>query len=265
MTIQISPSEWEALSAFLDNQLADRDRTRLEARLKSEPELHRALEELRRTRLILRSQPRLKAPRNFTLTPAVAASVRGPAGKRGRILGGFASPFNTLRLASALATIFLVLITVGDLAVRRFAPPPATVAMSQEVAVEGRGMGGGGGGGPAIAPMAAPTEAPAVMEAQPAAPALASEIPDQKAIEVTPLSSPGAETAIAAKQPGASMDGPPPSVANGQPSDTGQTVAVQQPAPPPPASTLIRVLQVLLVLLAVGAGVGALMLRRNAA
>ena len=104
MTIQISPSEWEALSSYLDNQLSERERTRLEARLKAEPELRQALEDLRRTRVILRSQARLRAPRNFTLTPATAG-VR--ARRFGLFAGWVASPVATLRLASALAAMAL--------------------------------------------------------------------------------------------------------------------------------------------------------------
>src|SRR5512144_1982076 len=109
MNNRIGTREWEALSSYLDNQLNSRDRARLEAQLKSDAELRQAYEELRRTRIILRSQRRLRAPRNFMLTPAMAGVKRGAA----RTSPG---PFTVLRLASVLATIFFILITVGDLA-----------------------------------------------------------------------------------------------------------------------------------------------------
>lgn len=264
MTIQISPSEWEALSSYLDNQLSERERSRLETRLKDEPDLRQALEDLRRTRIILRSQPRLRAPRNFTLTPATAR-VRS---RRSRSFAGmFSSPVATLRLASALAAIFLVLITVGDLAVRRYAPAPSVISMTDQSERPIMGMGGGGGGGGGVAPMAqiAPTDE-IVMESMPAEPALASEIPDQKPLIVTPLPSPEAGAAVerSAKEPPKAMEGPPVPGADAQLTapQTNQPAA-PQPAAAPPASPVIRILQGLLILLAVGAGAAAIWMRRN--
>ena len=98
MTKNISMREWEALSAYLDGQLPAKERTRLETQLNQAPELRSALEDLRRTRSVLRSQPKVRAPRNFTLTPEMAGlgarpGRRAPAGRRSR--GGFrsAAPF----------------------------------------------------------------------------------------------------------------------------------------------------------------------------
>jgi anti-sigma factor RsiW len=69
MTIQIKPSEWEALSAFLDNQLSERDRARFESRLKNEPDLRQALEDLRRTRISRAAAPRPLLPREAATEP----------------------------------------------------------------------------------------------------------------------------------------------------------------------------------------------------
>jgi hypothetical protein len=249
------------LSSYLDNQLPERDRSRLETRLKSEPELRQALEDLRRTRVILRNQPRLRAPRNFTLTPATAG-VRSR--RLGSFAGLFASPFATLRLASALAAIFLVLLTVGDLTVRRYAPAPRAISMSEQLERPIMGMGGGGGGGGgAPMPMIAPTEEAAV-EALPAAPALASEIPDQKALVVTPLGSSDAAVAGSSKEPPRVMEGQPLAGADAQlPAPQANTSAPTTPQEMPPSSTLIQALQALLLLLAVGAGAAAVLMRRN--
>jgi len=106
MMREMTNREWEALSAYLDNELALKERARLEARLKDDQDLRMALGELRRTRAVLRSQPRMRAPRNFTLTPEMAG-IRAQSHPAGR-----AYPF--FRLASALATIALVLVLVGD-------------------------------------------------------------------------------------------------------------------------------------------------------
>ena len=62
MTKNISMHEWEALSAYLDGELPAKERTKMEASLNQAPELRSALEEMRRTRAVLRSNPRC-APR----------------------------------------------------------------------------------------------------------------------------------------------------------------------------------------------------------
>lgn len=58
----------ETLSAYLDGELNQADAARLETRLKSDPELESALQDLRSARSVLRKLPSRKAPRNFTLT-----------------------------------------------------------------------------------------------------------------------------------------------------------------------------------------------------
>ncbi len=65
MTTQIRPRDWEALSAYLDNQLNPGDRKVLESRLIGDPELQSASRELQRTRLVLRQAPKLRAPEAF--------------------------------------------------------------------------------------------------------------------------------------------------------------------------------------------------------
>jgi hypothetical protein len=58
----------ELLSAYLDGELKPAETLRLEARLKTDPELASALDDLRAARALLRKLPARKAPRNFTLT-----------------------------------------------------------------------------------------------------------------------------------------------------------------------------------------------------
>lgn len=102
MKKQISPRDWELLSEYMDRQLSPGKSARLEARLQETPELRSALEELQRTRTLLRNAPRLKAPRNFTLKPSMVPQ-RPPR----RIYPMF-------QMASAIASIMLVLVLVGD-------------------------------------------------------------------------------------------------------------------------------------------------------
>lgn len=61
----------ELLSAYLDGELSDREREKLEQRLTHDGGLQTALDELSDTVALLRNLPHLKAPRNFTLDPAV--------------------------------------------------------------------------------------------------------------------------------------------------------------------------------------------------
>lgn len=73
---RISPQDWQLLSAYLDGQLSDREKTRLEKRLSEQADLRTALDELRQTRALLRSVRMQRVPRNFTLTPAMVEKPR---------------------------------------------------------------------------------------------------------------------------------------------------------------------------------------------
>lgn len=249
MTNRIKNPDWEALSSYLDNQLSPKDRARLEARFKQEPEMQQALEELRRTRVVLRSQRPMRAPRNFTLTPAMAGVRRA-----GRPL--YAGPYNLLRLASALATIFFVLITVGDLAAQRFAPAPRTVTVAEQMREPIFGMGGGGGGGP----ITAVTEEAAAEEA--IEPETSEAAPDDMTLMVTPVG-----TGVADAETLKRGDIPPGEAPMANAVEPGQAGGMYEPEPGLPRlpGILIRTLQGMLLVLAVGAGVAALYLRRNAA
>jgi len=92
--------ELNTLSAYLDNALSAQEKAVLEERLKKEPALREQFENLRRTKIILGYLPRLKAPRNFTLTPDMVTVRR----KKRQPL------FTALRLASSLAAILLVVL-----------------------------------------------------------------------------------------------------------------------------------------------------------
>ena len=117
MKTRISPRDWEQLSAYLDRQLKPSERSRLEARLQVDPGLRTALEELRRTRAVLRSTPQPRAPRKFTLTPEMVGAR--PARRLAPALG----------FVSALASIALIFVLIGDIFGRT--APAAPVAAPQ--------------------------------------------------------------------------------------------------------------------------------------
>lgn len=258
MNGKVSLRDYEALSAYLDGALDERNRTRLEKRIQSEEVLKQELEVLRRTRVVLRSQPRLRAPRNFTLTPQMAGA-RQPARYS---LGAYPA----LRLASVLATIFLVLVLAGDLIGSSMRPQ--TIAASDlpqqaPFAMPGFGMGGGGGGGSDVGSEAAlseeetPVEMPAVE---------ATQVANMNAIPET--STPGAESALQAASPAAVAEEPslsepqtPVEETEQLAKDSGNQV-VEDGEARQNSWPFIRVLQVLLALMAVGTGLGAFLIRR---
>jgi negative regulator of sigma E activity len=154
-----SPSfrDMEALSAYLDGQISPSERRRLEKRLQSDPTLAASLEELRQTRELLRSTPKRRAPRNFTLTPRMAG-VRPPVP---RLVSVFS-------WASAVA-VLLFMITLGSSLVGRLTPGTAAPMIA---AAPSGGIGGG--------PPAAATQAPALAAPATAAPAAPAPAPLRK-------------------------------------------------------------------------------------
>jgi hypothetical protein len=156
MTKKLKDRDWRDLSAYLDGQLSSRTRARLEKELAASEEMRAALEDLRQVRVVLRSQPRLRAPRNFTLSPQLAgiSERRSPARQLSPVFG----------FVSALASVLLILVFAGEYllgAAPASAPMPAELqAKSAEVEM-------------AAAPThIPPVEAPALPAAQEQAPAV---------------------------------------------------------------------------------------------
>jgi hypothetical protein len=63
-----SSGDWQLFSAYLDNQLSDKEMRQVEERLRTDPDSRQTLELLRRTSLMLRTLPVRRVPRNFTLS-----------------------------------------------------------------------------------------------------------------------------------------------------------------------------------------------------
>jgi hypothetical protein len=131
MSKQISFKDSEILSAYLDGQLSDSKKAKVEKDLQNREELRKELDELRETRAILRSAPRLKTPVNFTLTPKMVADIgRKPV----------AFPLS-LSFASALAMILLVLSFVFQSSIA--GSPSSSLAQKEtapEAAVQAQGI-----------------------------------------------------------------------------------------------------------------------------
>lgn len=180
----MKPRDLELLSSYLDGQLNPSDSTRLEARLKTDPQLADVLSDLRATRALLRKLPKRRAPRNFTLTRTMVG--QNPPLPR---------TYPLFRFASALATL-LFFFSFGFNAVGRMA--------SQAPQFVG-GYGGGGGGGDASTELVEPfAAAPAATEAPAESEDLFStEMLPQGTMMPTPADSARIEPTPAQKEAGA--------------------------------------------------------------
>jgi hypothetical protein len=207
----------ETLSAYLDGELTQADSLAVRARLQDDPGLKAQLENLRKTKTTVGSLPRLRAPHNFTLTPDMVTVRRSKK----------SAPFvGTLRLASALAAILLVvlfgvefLFASGPLAsTLRRAEPMMEAAMLAEDAepeplivwgVPGAGgygsdqpVNGIGGGDPKMEDTVMVESAPVEAEMPAEAEALPEEAPEM-ILEAEPLPSDAQEAEMLAPPPGA--------------------------------------------------------------
>lgn len=109
MRAQLSNRDYEQLSAYIDGQLTPSQIGSLEERLRTHPDLQAVLDEMSRTKALLRSAPRRRAPRNFTLSPAmVGAQKPGQSRYRWNL-------FPVLSFTSALAMLALVATIVFQL------------------------------------------------------------------------------------------------------------------------------------------------------
>jgi hypothetical protein len=119
--MRVTDRDLETLSTYMDGQLNQIEQARLEARLQKDPDLRRVYEQLYRTRLVLRSLPRMRAPRNYTLSPR-----RAPARTN------LAQTYPVLRLVTALASFLLVFALLGDFLV--FRPASQFVGIADQAA-----------------------------------------------------------------------------------------------------------------------------------
>jgi anti-sigma factor RsiW len=146
----------ELLSSYLDGQLSSADSARLEARLRTDPEMRSVLQDLRGTRSLLRHLPMRKAPRNFTLTPKMVG--KNPPLPRS---------YPVFKFTAALASILFFLTYGLNILGPQLAAQPAAFGM-------------GGGGAPDAYASTLATEAPAIAAAPAATEPPATQAPAQE-------------------------------------------------------------------------------------
>jgi hypothetical protein len=130
----ITPSfrDVKQLSAYLDGQLSQVEKTRLEARLQVDPALGTLLGDLRQARLILRRTPNRPVPRNFTLTPKLAG-IHPPVPRL----------VPALSWASAVATLLFIITLGGNLLGQLSFGATAPLLAAAPMTSQGNGRGGG--------------------------------------------------------------------------------------------------------------------------
>ena len=130
MKNQTTSRDYELLSAYLDNQLGSQEGAYLESRLIADPELQEKFHEISNTRLLLRSMPKIRAPRNYYVTAHDTKTAR---------THGFQRLAPAYGIVSAVATILLVMLIFGNRLVTSASPvalAPAYVAPITSVAVQ---------------------------------------------------------------------------------------------------------------------------------
>lgn len=108
----ISPQDYELLSAYIDGELLDIERKTLEQRLSNEPILQSELSSLRATVNLINQLPTMTAPRNFTLTENMIRSPKIIPMRPGRASH---TPYLSL-VASITLMIFGVIFMLSEIA-----------------------------------------------------------------------------------------------------------------------------------------------------
>ncbi|TVR24547.1 MAG: hypothetical protein EA396_01055 [Anaerolineaceae bacterium] len=110
MMPDFSEQEYQQLSEYIDGTLPASERAALEARLRTDDALRAELDALRDTVALVRRLPALKAPRDFSLTPAMVGRPAQPSLTPPRRDSRRITQFPAMALLSAAASfIFIVL------------------------------------------------------------------------------------------------------------------------------------------------------------
>ncbi len=101
MKESLSTQDLIQISSYLDEKLSPEIKAKVEARAAKDPFFRSSIEEMRYARRLLRSLPQRRAPRNFTISPAMAGQTRP---SRLQPLFGF---------TSAVAAVLTIIIFAG--------------------------------------------------------------------------------------------------------------------------------------------------------
>lgn len=102
--MNISKRDWVQLSAYVDGELNQREKVKLENRIEENPVFQAALEDLKQAKDVLAHTPRVPVPRNFTLRRSQVES------QQRRVI-----PAQGYRLAAAVLSFLFIGVVVVDI------------------------------------------------------------------------------------------------------------------------------------------------------
>lgn len=222
MTTPLSERDLIQLNAYLDGELDAAERAAVERRLAVEPALSEELAGLRMTAALLGMAERVRAPRSFTLDPAVYGRPARPS-----IWDRLGLP-RTAALAGAGAMLVTVALCLGTMILANFQPGQGGVAMAPaaDTAAEADIMAEEAAEAEMEA-FEAPEEAVEALEAPAEEPA-AEEDADEGMADAAP-----AEESEAAAAGMAAPEEPAPTETTLPPVPTAPAVAEEPPVEPP--------------------------------
>ena len=288
MKARITIQDWQLLSAYMDDQLAPREKQALEARLEKDPELHAEYLSMRQTRAMLRAAPRHKAPRSFALTPEQARQYT----RRKSFL------FPALSFSSAISALLLIITLLTRLTpaaglrmMTADEAPQAEMLAAEPAAMEatippiiiwgesnlnaplmanGRGGSGGGGDGFSFNTMPMPEEPAASAPSEKGAEeSLLSPVPTQVVEMPAPMpaeGAPQAESFSGEAQPSSPILGIAPEQEQGLITGMSATAVSSEPQPLRQSDTgmqLTEAIPYILAVIAAGSALAAFWLRRK--
>lgn len=229
----LSDSDIELLSAYLDDQLAPAERRHLEQRMQVEPLLQAELEELRFTIALLDNLPALTPPRSFTLDATI---VQPPRWSFARLLSVGIGGSLALRPAGALATVLLLVVAVGTLMYTLQLSAPQMAMAPMLPATSSAGGAESAYSTARVQPTQLPTAAAQADEGQPAplseaAPTEADEAAAAEMAEPVEEAAPAMGEAI--RPPAAAQPADEPEQAGEQDNPADSSAAVVLPPPTP--------------------------------
>ncbi|NPV57451.1 MAG: hypothetical protein HPY76_12370 [Anaerolineae bacterium] len=260
MTDQITARQWELLSAYLDDQVDEKDAARVQQMLADDPSLRLIFDRMRSGKMLLNEMPQQPVPHHFTLTRQMAAQVRRSS--RRQVMG-----------YSSLVAMFLLVVTfvtqLFTFAPRLSLGPQAPVmereameAITQSpppIIVWGQPYGkGGGGGGEPLNEM----EAPSPLQATPGE----ADMMATPGVEMLQESPPALQESLTTPQPGGPILGIRPSEEAGNYTlapTAGVVLPPATPSEPFVLSAWFAILQGILLAATLVTGILWLVLRRR--
>lgn len=127
----LSDQELEQLSAYMDGALSDSEKNALEIRLNADSNLREEFEALRQTTQAIAALPKLRAPRNFTITHEMLG-IKHPRKPTQLFFLPTTAAFSAM---SAVASILFFIVGVSLLSNTLSSTPIPTNSMSSEIAL----------------------------------------------------------------------------------------------------------------------------------